>query len=189
MMKDWRRRLAPVDFESSVCQLLTNPSVVSDPGHIHPTFVTSAELITDLWPNAVFSNLKKLVNGLFYSALRKAGHYGKRGRTGRNDQPPCHSKAEGDDRSGGEVLRQSRSEFMLEAACREAETVLLDCRYFGLSPEAFKRFTAMLDKLPASNLNCGILFGSERRGRMSGPFPDISPPVVCYSSERNGFRV
>lgn len=50
-----------------------------------------------------------------------------------------------------EVLGRSRSEFMLEAACREAETVLLDCRYFGLSPEAFKRFTAMLDKPPASN--------------------------------------
>jgi uncharacterized protein (DUF1778 family) len=50
-----------------------------------------------------------------------------------------------------EVLRRSRSEFMLEAACREAETVLLDCRYFGLSLEAFKRFTAMLDKPPASN--------------------------------------
>ena len=50
-----------------------------------------------------------------------------------------------------EVLGRSRSEFMLEAACREAETVLLDCRYFGLSPEAFKRFTVMLDKPPASN--------------------------------------
>ncbi|BFU91540.1 MAG: hypothetical protein NTAFB01_27270 [Nitrospira sp.] len=50
-----------------------------------------------------------------------------------------------------DVLGRSRSEFMLEAACREAETVLLDCRYFGLSPEAFKRFTAMLDKPPASN--------------------------------------
>lgn len=50
-----------------------------------------------------------------------------------------------------EVLGRSRSEFMLEAACREAETVLLDCRYFGLSPEAFKRFTAMLDKPPVSN--------------------------------------
>ena len=50
-----------------------------------------------------------------------------------------------------EVLGRSRSEFMLEAACREAETVLLDCRYFGLSPESFKRFTSMLDRPPASN--------------------------------------
>jgi uncharacterized protein (DUF1778 family) len=50
-----------------------------------------------------------------------------------------------------EMLGRTRSDFMLETACREAETVLLDSRYFALSPEAFKRFTAMLDKPPASN--------------------------------------
>ena len=50
-----------------------------------------------------------------------------------------------------ETLGRSRSDFMLETACREAETVLLDRRYFSLSADAFKRFTAMLDKPPASN--------------------------------------
>lgn len=50
-----------------------------------------------------------------------------------------------------ELLGRTRSDFMLETACREAETVLLDSRYFGLSPDTFKRFTAMLDKPPASN--------------------------------------
>ena len=40
---------------------------------------------------------------------------------------------------------------MLETACREAEAVLLDRRYFALPGEEFKRFTAMLDKSPASN--------------------------------------
>jgi uncharacterized protein (DUF1778 family) len=50
-----------------------------------------------------------------------------------------------------ETLGRSRSEFMLETACREAQTVLLDRRYFSLSADAFKRFTAMLDKPPASN--------------------------------------
>lgn len=50
-----------------------------------------------------------------------------------------------------ELLGRTRSDFMLDTACREAETVLLDGRYFGLSPEAFKRFTAMLDKPPANN--------------------------------------
>jgi uncharacterized protein (DUF1778 family) len=50
-----------------------------------------------------------------------------------------------------ELLGRTRSDFMLETACREAETVLLDGRYFGLSPDAFRRFTAMLDKPPASN--------------------------------------
>jgi uncharacterized protein (DUF1778 family) len=40
---------------------------------------------------------------------------------------------------------------MLETACREAEAVLLDRRYFALSNEEFKRFTSMLDKPPANN--------------------------------------
>jgi uncharacterized protein (DUF1778 family) len=40
---------------------------------------------------------------------------------------------------------------MLETACREAEAVLLDRRYFALSSEDFKRFTSLLDKPPASN--------------------------------------
>lgn len=50
-----------------------------------------------------------------------------------------------------ESLGRSRSDFMLEAACREAESVLLDRRYFALSDETFRRFTAMLDKPPADN--------------------------------------
>jgi uncharacterized protein (DUF1778 family) len=41
---------------------------------------------------------------------------------------------------------------MLETACREAETVLLDRRYFALSKDAFKRFTAILDTPPARSL-------------------------------------
>jgi uncharacterized protein (DUF1778 family) len=49
------------------------------------------------------------------------------------------------------ALGRSRSDFMLETACREAETVLLDRRYFALSDDAFKRFSVMLDKPPASN--------------------------------------
>ena len=50
-----------------------------------------------------------------------------------------------------EALGRSRADFMLETACREAESVLLDRRYFSLSEDAFKRFTAMLDKPPESN--------------------------------------
>jgi uncharacterized protein (DUF1778 family) len=50
-----------------------------------------------------------------------------------------------------EALGRTRSDFMLDTACREAETVLLDRRYFALSADAFKRFTAMLDRPPASN--------------------------------------
>ena len=46
---------------------------------------------------------------------------------------------------------RNRSDFMLAAACQEAESVLLDRRYFVLSDSEFKRFVAMLDKPPASN--------------------------------------
>ncbi len=50
-----------------------------------------------------------------------------------------------------EALGKNRSDFMLEASCREAESVLLDRRYFALDAETFKEFTAMLDSPPATN--------------------------------------
>lgn len=49
------------------------------------------------------------------------------------------------------ALGRNRSDFMLEIACREAESVLLDRRYFALPEEEFRRFTSILDKPPASN--------------------------------------
>ena len=50
-----------------------------------------------------------------------------------------------------EALGRSRSDFMLDTACREAEAVLLDRRYFVLPEEVLKKFTAMLDKPPKEN--------------------------------------
>jgi uncharacterized protein (DUF1778 family) len=50
-----------------------------------------------------------------------------------------------------EVLGRSRSDFMLATVCREAESVLLDRRYFVLSEEVFRKFTRMLDKPPKDN--------------------------------------
>ncbi|MFQ5674006.1 MAG: DUF1778 domain-containing protein [Nitrospinales bacterium] len=49
------------------------------------------------------------------------------------------------------VLGKNRSDFMLEAACKEAENVLLDRRYFALEQKAFNQFLAALDKAPANN--------------------------------------
>ena len=49
------------------------------------------------------------------------------------------------------ALGRNRSDFMLDAACQEAESVLLGQRYFVLTDSDFKKFTAMLDKPPASN--------------------------------------
>ena len=44
---------------------------------------------------------------------------------------------------------KNRSEFMLEAACREATAVLLDRRLFHLDAQAYRQFTAALDKAPS----------------------------------------
>jgi uncharacterized protein (DUF1778 family) len=50
-----------------------------------------------------------------------------------------------------EAQGRNRSDFMLDAACREAESVLLDQRYFNLDDDAFRRFTDLLDAPPADN--------------------------------------
>ncbi|MBI3706425.1 MAG: DUF1778 domain-containing protein [Proteobacteria bacterium] len=44
-----------------------------------------------------------------------------------------------------EALGRSRSDFMLDAACRAAESALLDRRVFFLAPQAHDEFLAMLD--------------------------------------------
>jgi uncharacterized protein (DUF1778 family) len=49
------------------------------------------------------------------------------------------------------AVGKNRSEFMLDAACREATSILLDQRLFMLDEKAFKQFMAALDKPPAEN--------------------------------------
>jgi uncharacterized protein (DUF1778 family) len=43
------------------------------------------------------------------------------------------------------LLGKKRTEFMLEAACERAQSVMLDQVLFGLDEEKFERFMAMLD--------------------------------------------
>ena len=43
-------------------------------------------------------------------------------------------------------LGRSRSDFMLEAACREAEDVLLDQAFFTVDEGTFAKFQALLDQ-------------------------------------------
>jgi uncharacterized protein (DUF1778 family) len=45
-----------------------------------------------------------------------------------------------------ERLGRSRSDFMLEAACREAQDVLLDQAFFSVDAGTFAEFRAMLDR-------------------------------------------
>ena len=60
-----------------------------------------------------------------------------------------------------EALGKNRSDFMLEAACREADTVLLNRRLFLLDETAYKRFTAALDRSPADNPKLRRLLASK----------------------------
>lgn len=49
------------------------------------------------------------------------------------------------------ITGRNRSDFMLESACREAEAVLLDQRYFVLPEPEYKRFLELLDAPPKRN--------------------------------------
>jgi uncharacterized protein (DUF1778 family) len=60
-----------------------------------------------------------------------------------------------------EALGKNRSDFMLEAACREADTVLLDRRFFLLDEKAYRRFITALDKPSADNPRLRRLLASK----------------------------
>ena len=47
-----------------------------------------------------------------------------------------------------ERLGRSRSDFMLEAACRQAENVLLDQTYFAVDADRFAAFQSLLENPP-----------------------------------------
>jgi uncharacterized protein (DUF1778 family) len=49
------------------------------------------------------------------------------------------------------ALGKNRTEFMVEAARREAEAVLVDRCYFALGDKVFAAFAAALDQPPADN--------------------------------------
>lgn len=46
------------------------------------------------------------------------------------------------------MLGKNRSDFMLELACREAESVLLDRRMFAVDTDTWTRFNTLLDAPP-----------------------------------------
>jgi uncharacterized protein (DUF1778 family) len=49
------------------------------------------------------------------------------------------------------LLGKNRSDFMLEAACDKAQSVLLDQVFFSLNAEKFRQFAKLLDAPPAHN--------------------------------------
>lgn len=50
-----------------------------------------------------------------------------------------------------QLLGKNRSDFMLEAACDKARTVVLDQVFFGLDTDRFRQFIQRLDAPPADN--------------------------------------
>lgn len=50
-----------------------------------------------------------------------------------------------------QLLGKNRSDFMLEAACDKAQSVLLDQVFFKLDAEKFRQFAKLLDAPPAPN--------------------------------------
>ncbi len=49
------------------------------------------------------------------------------------------------------LLGKNRSDFMLEAACDKAQSVVLDQLFFSLDADKFRQFTTLLDAPPAHN--------------------------------------
>jgi uncharacterized protein (DUF1778 family) len=60
-----------------------------------------------------------------------------------------------------EAVGKNRSDFMLDGACREADAVLLDRRFFLLDDKSYRRFIAALDKPPADNPRLRRLLASK----------------------------
>ena len=50
-----------------------------------------------------------------------------------------------------QLLGKNRSDFMLEAACDKAQSVLLDQVFFKLDAEKFRQFNKLLDAPPTRN--------------------------------------
>jgi uncharacterized protein (DUF1778 family) len=50
-----------------------------------------------------------------------------------------------------QLLGKNRSDFMLEAACDKAQSVLLDQVFFRIDAAKFRQFVKLLDAPPAAN--------------------------------------
>ena len=59
------------------------------------------------------------------------------------------------------LLGKNRSDFMLEAACERAQSVVLDQVYFALNADKFQQFVALLDAPPKPNAGLERLFAQK----------------------------
>ncbi len=83
-----------------------------------------------------------------------------------------------------EVVGKNRSDFMLETACREAEAILLDRRFFALEDEKFKQFLALLDAPPGANEELRtLLMTCENCGFTPSPIAPMTLLVAVADAE------
>lgn len=59
------------------------------------------------------------------------------------------------------LLGKNRSDFMLEAACERAQSVVLDQVFFALDHDAFSKFAALLDAPVEQNSGLNRLLAIE----------------------------
>lgn len=75
------------------------------------------------------------------------------------------------------LLGKNRSDFMLEASCEKAQSVLLDQVFFALDPKEFKRFTALLEQPLKSNLALERLLATPLPWKATARKPDRAKPA------------
>src|SRR5881409_1383563 len=84
-----------------------------------------------------------------------------------------------------ETLGKNRSDFMLEAACREADAVLLDRRFFLLDDKAYRRMMSPL-RNTSRNVTTSRRSTPEPRHSTSGssgaPSPTRKPAALAPTS-------
>ena len=73
-----------------------------------------------------------------------------------------------------QLLGKNRSDFMLEAACDKAQSVLLDQVFFKLDAEKFRQFTKLLDAPPARNPGLERLMAVKAPGARSPRRPELA---------------
>lgn len=69
------------------------------------------------------------------------------------------------------LLGKNRSDFMLEAACDKARSVVLDQVFFSLDADKFQQFNAMLDAPPTHDA------GLERLMAVNAPWNTTPSPA------------
>ena len=55
------------------------------------------------------------------------------------------------------LLGKNRSDFMLEVACEQARSIVLDQTFFALDSEKYKQFTELLDTPVSENIGLARL--------------------------------